>query len=128
MNMSVLELAKNNDQDILLLQSLFESYKKNNDNIEDLFEQIVNLIVKQHLKLNNEKKTSKIVKKQNNPNTFYIKDIKTISGKLLLIIDDESNESLELDIENGNLEEYKKIITDGSFDKILLGMSIKKVI
>lgn len=126
--MSVLELAKNNDQDILLLQSLFESYKKNNDNIEDLFEQIVNLIVKQHLKLNNEKKTSKIVKKQNNPNTFYIKDIKTISGKLLLIIDDESNESLELDIENGNLEEYKKIITDGSFDKILLGMSIKKVI
>jgi hypothetical protein len=126
--MSILELAKNNDQDIVLLQSLFESYKKNNDNIEDLFEQIVNLIIKQHQKLNTEKHTTKTVKKQNNPNTFYIKDIKTISGKLLLIIDDESNESLELDIENGNLEEYKKIITDGSFDKILLGMSIKKVI
>ena len=120
-------MAQNKDRDVILLDTLFKSYKSNPDNLEDLLEQIVNMLKK------NKKKSTvasdvKTKKKQPETNIFNIIDVKVSSDKIYLILNKETKEALELDIENGDLEKYEKIMDEGSFDKVLLGINIKKVI
>lgn len=127
MESSIIEMAQNKDRDVILLDTLFTSYKSNPDNLEDLLEQIVNMLKK------NKKKSTvtsdvKTKKKQPETNIFNIIDVKVSSDKIYLILNQETKEALELDIENGDLEKYEKIMDEGSFDKVLLGINIKKVI
>ena len=127
MESSIIEMAQNKDRDVILLDTLFKSYKSNPDNLEDLLEQIVNMLKK------NKKKSTvtsdvKTKKKQPETNIFNIIDVKVSSDKIYLILNKETKEALELDIENGDLEKYEKIMDEGSFDKVLLGINIKKVI
>lgn len=126
MESSVVEMAQNKDRDVILLETLFESYKSNPETLEDLLEQIVNMLKKNKKKIDiSEKKT---IKKQTEPNIFNVIDVKISSDKIYLILNKETREALELDIENGDLEKYEKMIDDNSFDKVLLGINIKKVV
>lgn len=127
MESSIIEMAQKTDRDIILLDSLYESYKTNSDNLDDLLEQIVNML-KKNKKSNALCDSKKVVKKPTvSNNTFNIIDVKVLSNKIILIINYETNEGLELDIENGDLNLYKNIINENSFDKVLLGINIKKV-
>ena len=127
MESSIIEMAQKTDRDIILLDSLYESYKTNSDNLDDLLEQIVNML-KKNKKSNALCDSKKVVKKPTvSNNTFNIIDVKVLSNKIILIINYETNEGLELDIENGDLNLYKNIINENCFDKVLLGINIKKV-
>ena len=127
MESSIIEMAQKTDRDIILLDSLYESYKTNNDNLDDLLEQIVNML-KKNKKSNTLCDSKKVVKKPTvSNNTFNIIDVKVLTNKIILIINYETNEGLELDIENGDLNLYKNIINENCFDKVLLGINIKKV-
>lgn len=126
MESSVVEMAQNKDRDVILLETLFESYKSNPETLEDLLEQIVNMLKKNKKKIDISEK--KPIKKQPEPNIFNVIDVKISSDKIYLILNKETREALELDIENGDLEKYEKMIDDNSFDKVLLGINIKKVV
>ena len=126
MESSVVEMAQNKDRDVILLETLFESYKSNPETLEDLLEQMVNMLKKNKKKIDISEK--KPIKKQAEPNIFNVIDVKISSDKIYLILNKETREALELDIENGDLEKYEKMIDDNSFDKVLLGINIKKVV
>ena len=134
MDASTIELSMNTDRDLLTLDSLFKSYKNDDSNLEDLLEHMVNLL-KKHKKYDTKtqgKKTEHTKKKSKNysssENVFNFTNVKITGDKIQLIMNEDTREALELDLENGYLDLYYKMMNEGHFDKILLGVDVKKVI